>query len=150
MLRLRRNDRQNRVMPLIEIDVMEGHTPEVHRELIERCTALYSDIVVAPIERFRTKLNVVPAAHWGLGGVAAPERVSPLIHILLMEGRPIELIHRLMSEMSALVADVLSISIDNTRVLITEIPVTHWGIGGVPASAARAAEIAARVGAQNQ
>jgi 4-oxalocrotonate tautomerase family enzyme len=141
-------------MPLIEIDLMEGHTPDVHRELIERCTALYADIVVAPTERFRAKLNVVPAAHWGLGGEAGPERVSPLIHVLLMEGRPMELIHRLMSEMSALVAEILSISVDNTRVLITEIPVTHWGIGGVPASAARAAEIAARAqatqAAQNQ
>ncbi len=131
-------------MPLINIDLMEGHSPEVHRELIERCTALYAEIVVAPIERFRATITPVPAGQWGLGGVAGPDRVSPLIHILLMEGRPMELIHRLIAEMSALVAEILSIPVANTRVLITEIPVTHWGIGGVPASAARASEIAAR------
>jgi 4-oxalocrotonate tautomerase len=69
---------------------------------------------------------------------------SPLIKIYLMEGRPLELLHRLLREMSALVAEILQIPIDQTRVLLTEIPVTHWGIGGVPASEARAAEIAAR------
>jgi 4-oxalocrotonate tautomerase family enzyme len=131
-------------MPLIEIDLMEGHSPEVHRELVARCTALYVEIVVAPIERFRAAVKVIPADQWGLGGVPATERVSPLIKIYLMEGRPLELLHRLLREMSALVAEILQIPIDQTRVLLTEIPVTHWGIGGVPASEARAAEIAAR------
>jgi 4-oxalocrotonate tautomerase family enzyme len=134
-------------MPLIQIDLMEGHSADIQRELIERCTALYAEIVVAPIERFRATIMEFPPGHWGLGGVVGPEKVSPLIRISLMEGRPIELVHRLLAEMSALVADILSIPIENTRALITEIPVTHWGIGGVPASAARATEIAARAAA---
>jgi 4-oxalocrotonate tautomerase family enzyme len=115
-----------------------GHSADVHRQLVARCRALYAEIVVAPIERFRAAVNVVPADQWGLGGVPATERVSPLIKIYLMEG------HRLLREMSALVAEILQIPIHQTRVLLTEIPVTHWGIGGVPASEARAAEIAAR------
>jgi 4-oxalocrotonate tautomerase family enzyme len=126
---------------------MEGHGPDVHRELIQRCTALYAEIVVAPIERFRATVNVVPPMQWGLGGIAAAEKVSPLIRIHLMEGRPMELLHRLLREMSALVAEILAIPIQSTRVLVTEIPVTHWGIGGVPASEARASEIAARAAA---
>ncbi len=124
-------------MPLIEIDLMEGHAANVHRDLVTRCTALYANIVVAPIERFRAVVNVVPAKQWGLGGVPAPERVSPLIKIFLMEGRPLELLHRLLREMSGLVAEILEIPVEQTRVLITEIPVTHWGIGGVPVSEAR-------------
>ena len=131
-------------MPLIQIDLMEGHPPDVHRELIERCTALYAEIVVAPIERFRATVHAVPRNQWGLGGVAGAEKVAPLIRIHLMEGRPVELLHRLMSETSVLVAEILSIPVDHTRVLLTEIPVTHWAIGGVPASKARASEIAAR------
>jgi 4-oxalocrotonate tautomerase family enzyme len=137
-------------MPLVQIDLMEGHAPEVHRALIERCTALYAEIVEAPIERFRATVSVVPADQWGLGGVAGPERVSPLIRISLMSGRPPELLRRMMHEMSALVAEILDISIDATRVFITEIPPTHWGIGGLPASEVRAAEVAARAAAQQQ
>jgi 4-oxalocrotonate tautomerase family enzyme len=132
------------VMPLIQIDLMEGYGDDVHRELIQRCTALYAEIVVAPIERFRASVNVVPAAQWGLGGEAAPAKVSPLIQIHLMEGRPIALLHRLMSEMSELVAQILQIPLGDTRVYLTEFPATHWGIGGVPASVARSAEVNAR------
>ncbi len=134
-------------MPLIEIDLMAGHDAAVHRELIERCTALYADAVVAPIERFRARINVVPADQWGLGGQPAPERVSPLIRISLMSGRPPELIRALMADMSALVAEILEIPVDQTRALITEIAPEHWAIGGVPASEVRAAEISARAAA---
>lgn len=123
---------------------MEGHEPTVHRQLIERCTALYADIVASPIERFRTTVNAVPANQWGLGGVAGAERVSPLIRIELMAGRPAELLRRLIAEMSALVAEILDIPVEQTRVYLIEIPTTHWGIGGVPASDVRAGEIAAR------
>ena len=131
-------------MPLIQIDLMEGHDDAVHRELLERCTALYADAVSAPIERFRSQVNVVAATQWAAGGVVAPTRVSPLIRISLMAGRPPELLRELMADMSALVAEILDISIDDTRVLVTEIPPTHWGIGGVPANEVRANEIAAR------
>jgi 4-oxalocrotonate tautomerase family enzyme len=131
-------------MPLVSIDVMEGHSDEVHGALIEQCTALYAEIVAAPVERFRAWVNTYPPSRWGLGGQVAPERVSPLIRVELMEGRPPETLRRLISEMSALVANILDIPIDQTRVLLREIPPTHWGIGGVPASEARAAEVAAR------
>jgi 4-oxalocrotonate tautomerase len=119
----------------------------VYRELIERCTALYADAVQAPVERFRATVNVVPADQWGLGGVAAPERISPLIRISLMAGRPAELLRALIADMSALVAEILDIPVAQTRVFLTEIPPSHWGIGGVPASDVRGAEIAARAAA---
>jgi 4-oxalocrotonate tautomerase family enzyme len=134
-------------MPLIQIDLMEGHETAVYRELIERCTALYADAVQAPVERFRATVNVVPADQWGLGGVAAPERISPLIRISLMAGRPAELLRALIADMSALVAEILDIPVAQTRVFLTEIPPSHWGIGGVPASDVRGAEIAARAAA---
>jgi 4-oxalocrotonate tautomerase len=129
-------------MPLIEIDLMEGHSPAVHRELVTRCTALCAEVVVTPIERFRAAVKVIPADQWGLGGIPGAERVSPLIKIFLMEGRSLEMLHKLLKEISALVAEILQIPIAQTRVLLTEIPVTHWGIGGVPVSESRAAEAA--------
>ncbi len=133
-------------MPLIQIDLMEGHSDDVYRELIERCTALYAERLDAPIERFRTQINVVPPARWGIGGKEAPERVSPLITIELLDGRPGELLLRIMAELSALVAEILEIPVGQTRALIWEFPASHWGIGGVPASEARADEVAARAG----
>jgi phenylpyruvate tautomerase PptA (4-oxalocrotonate tautomerase family) len=58
-------------------DLMEGHSPEGHRELVARCTALYAEIVWAPIERFRAAVKVIPAYQWSLGGVPATERAHP-------------------------------------------------------------------------
>jgi 4-oxalocrotonate tautomerase len=127
----------NGAMPLMQIDLMEGHGPDVHRQLLERCTALYAEVVATPIERFRCTINVVPASQWSLGGEIGPERISPLINLRLMEGRSMEMLHRLMREMATLVAEILQIPIGNTRVVIAEIPVTHWGIGGVPVSEGR-------------
>ena len=135
-------------MPLLTIELMEGHGPDTYRALIERCTALYAERLSAPIERFRTTINPVPVECWGLGGVQAAERVSPLITFEMLDGRPADLQLRLMAEMSALVAEILAIPISSTRVLIREFPATHWAIGGAPANVVRAAEVEARVAAK--
>ncbi len=134
-------------MPVIQIDLMEGHSEATHRALLERCTASFAEIVGGPVERFRSTIVVLPAAQWALGGQAAPARVSPLIRFTLLQGRPPELLRRLLLDVSQVAADVLGIPLDDTRAIITEIPATHWGIGGVPASEARAAEVAARAAA---
>jgi 4-oxalocrotonate tautomerase len=53
----------------------------------------------------------------------------------------------LMRELSELVAEILSIPVSSTRALLHEFEATHWAIGGVPASVARAAEVDARAAA---
>lgn len=131
-------------MPLLTIELMEGHGPEVYRELIERGTALYAEVLDAPIGRFRTVIRPVAADCWGLGGEQGSSRVSPLIIFEMMESRPRELHLRLMREMSALVASILDIDVSVTRVLLREFPATHWAIGGEPASVVRSDEVAAR------
>jgi 4-oxalocrotonate tautomerase family enzyme len=134
-------------MPLLTIELMEGHSAETHKELIEKCTALYANKVGAPIERHRTQIHTFPSDCWGLEGTQGNERVSPLIIIEMMSGRPRELQEALMRELSELVAEILSIPVSSTRALLHEFEATHWAIGGVPASVARAAEVNARAAA---
>jgi len=67
-----------------------------------------------------------------------------------MEGRPVELLHRVMAEMSAVVARVLGGDPQRVRVQIDHIHPDRWAIGGVPASVARAGELAQRAAAQAQ
>lgn len=131
-------------MPVIQIDLMEGHDDEVHRALIQRCTARYAEIVGGPVERFRSTVVTFPPSRWGLGGEPGAQRVSPLIRLTLLAGRPPEMLRRLVVEVSEVCADALGIDVADVRMLITEMAGTHWGIGGVPASEARAAELAAR------
>jgi 4-oxalocrotonate tautomerase len=68
----------------------------------------------------------------------------PLVRIDILEGRPPETIERLHSEVAALVAEIIGSPLDRIRTYVTEIPAENWGIGGVPASVARKAEVDAR------
>lgn len=58
----------------------------------------------------------------------------PIVNINLMEGRSPETIKTVIAEVTETLANVLDIPPDRVRVLVTEVPKTHWGIGGVPAS----------------
>nr|WP_295970761.1 4-oxalocrotonate tautomerase [uncultured Bacillus sp.] len=61
----------------------------------------------------------------------------PLIQINLLEGRPPEKIKALIENVTNTVSETLDAPKQNVRVLVTEMPKTHWGIAGVPASEAR-------------
>jgi 4-oxalocrotonate tautomerase len=61
----------------------------------------------------------------------------PLIQISIMEGRPPEKITELISNVTDTVSETLGDPKQNVRVLVTEMPKTHWGIAGVPASEVR-------------
>ncbi|WP_338452224.1 4-oxalocrotonate tautomerase [Niallia oryzisoli] len=58
----------------------------------------------------------------------------PFIQINIMEGRPPEKITELISNVTDTVSETLGAPKQNIRVLVTEMPKTHWGIAGVPAS----------------
>jgi 4-oxalocrotonate tautomerase len=68
----------------------------------------------------------------------------PLVRIDMLEGRPREKLGELHGRVSALVAEILETPIERVRTIITEVPPDCWGIGGVPATQARADEVAAR------
>ena len=51
-----------------------------------------------------------------------------------MEGRPPEKVKELIENITDTVSETLDAPKQNVRVLVTEMPKTHWGIAGVPAS----------------
>ena len=68
----------------------------------------------------------------------------PLVRIDMLEGRPPAKVGELHRRVSALVAEILDTPVERVRTIVTEVPPSHWGIGGVPASQARAGGVAAR------
>lgn len=54
----------------------------------------------------------------------------PLVNIQLLEGRPQEKIEALIKNVTETVSDSLDAPVENVRVVVTEVPKTHWGIGG--------------------
>lgn len=61
----------------------------------------------------------------------------PIINIQILEGRPAEKVKNLIASVTDTVALELDTPKERIRVLVTEIPKTHWGIAGVPASESR-------------
>jgi 4-oxalocrotonate tautomerase len=58
----------------------------------------------------------------------------PIIQVQMMEGRPKEKIAEVIQNITNTVAETLDAPKENIRVLVTEIPKTHWGVAGVPKS----------------
>ncbi len=55
-------------MPLIEVTMIEGRSPEAKRALMKRLTDAAEETIGAPRQSIRVVLREVPAAHWAVGG----------------------------------------------------------------------------------
>lgn len=61
-------------MPLIEVTMVEGRSPEQLRKLISDLTAAVVEAVDAPVEAVRVVIREVPGTHWAAGDVTIAER----------------------------------------------------------------------------
>ena len=68
----------------------------------------------------------------------------------LLAGRPVELMQQAIAAVTEAVAGALGADPDRVRVHVELAEPDLWGIGGVPASVRRAAELAARTAQQQQ
>jgi 4-oxalocrotonate tautomerase len=58
----------------------------------------------------------------------------PIVNIQLLEGRPEEKIKELISQVTETIVGTLNVPKETVRVLVNELPKTHWGIAGVAVS----------------
>jgi 4-oxalocrotonate tautomerase len=61
-------------MPLIEVTMVEGRSPDQLRALIAGLTQAAVDAVGAPKDSVRVVIREVPATHWAAGDVTIAER----------------------------------------------------------------------------
>ncbi len=55
----------------------------------------------------------------------------PLVQVSLREGREPEKLRALISALTTAVADTIDAPLDSIRVVLTEVPSTHWAAGNV-------------------
>jgi len=58
----------------------------------------------------------------------------PIINVQILEGRPNEKIEEVIHNITNTVSETLDAPKESIRVIVTEIPKSHWGIAGVPVS----------------
>ena len=63
-------------MPLVEITMGVGRSPEQIRTLLSRVTQAVHESVDAPVENVRVVVREVPLTHWAAGDVTLAERNS--------------------------------------------------------------------------
>jgi 4-oxalocrotonate tautomerase len=58
----------------------------------------------------------------------------PIVNIQVLQGRPEEKIKKLITTVTDTVAETLEVPKERVRVIVQEVPKSHWGIAGVPVS----------------
>lgn len=58
----------------------------------------------------------------------------PIVNIQILQGRDTAKVTELMSRVADTVSETLAVPKERVRVLVTEVPKTHWSVGGVPMS----------------
>ncbi|MEE6176965.1 2-hydroxymuconate tautomerase [Mycobacterium sp. 050134] len=61
-------------MPLVQVTLAQGRSPEQLRALISKLTEAVVDAVDAPKQNVRVVVYEVPATHWAAGDVTLQER----------------------------------------------------------------------------
>jgi 4-oxalocrotonate tautomerase len=59
----------------------------------------------------------------------------PLLLVKIMEGRPPEKVEALIAALTEATVETLGAPRESIRVLVEEVPKSHWGIGGKSAQA---------------
>ncbi|WP_272913749.1 4-oxalocrotonate tautomerase [Halalkalibacter okhensis] len=58
------------------------------------------------------------------------KRLMPIVNVNMMEGRPKEKIEKVIAEITETISSTLEVPKESVRVLVTEVPKSHWGIAG--------------------
>jgi 4-oxalocrotonate tautomerase len=62
------------------------------------------------------------------------EDTMPIVNIQILQGRPEEKVKEVIRNVTEIICATLEVPKESVRVIVTEIPKTHWGIGGTPVS----------------
>lgn len=63
-------------MPLVQVSLIEGRTPQQLRALISALTEAVEGTLDSPRSNIRVLLTEIPADHWAAGDVTVAERRS--------------------------------------------------------------------------
>ena len=65
-------------MPIVDITLIEGRTPEAKTRLIAKVTDAVVEAIAAPRDSVRVILREIPGSHFGVAGVAkGPAQTKP-------------------------------------------------------------------------
>lgn len=132
-------------MPIVTFHVGGELSAEQSKRLLCEATAIYSDVLDAPVDRVRAFINRYAASDVAVGGnVLAEGECAIYFEFIVMEGRPLAQQAELMLLFTELAAEITGVSEKVIRGRCVTVPPQQWGIAGRMATEVRASEIAQR------
>ena len=115
-------------MPILNVQIMQGHSVSQKADLLRNITQAIVDSVKAPLHTVRIVLEEVPTHHV----IVAGEMGKPmaLVTANLIEGRTEELKAALIHALAHAVEQSIGLSIQDVRVILYDIPKTDIGVAG--------------------
>jgi 4-oxalocrotonate tautomerase family enzyme len=144
-------------MPVAHLNVLKGHPKQNLQAWVRDASEAMHRVLEAPTDRLEVWVTEADPDLWGFAGEPASEALKrlprdqveiPFIQMVLMQGRSTEQYSRIIAELTAITARHLNSDGSRVRIHIADAYPDRWGIGGVPASVKRAAELAARQATQ--
>lgn len=136
-------------MPVAHFHLVDGTWSEDQLgRLLEHASKVYAAVLESPVDRVRTYVVRYAAADVATGGMRVSDGGTPAPYFtaVVLAGRPEHQRHELLARLTDVVSEELSCDRSQVRGQVVQVDPADWGIGGRPASATRAGEIAARAG----
>ena len=134
-------------MPIVNFHLVEGKSsPEQDERLLKAASALYAEVLSAPVERIRAFITLHAPGQFLVGGdlVSRSGLHAPFFDFIVLEGRSLEQRQRLLTGFTDLLVEILGVQADLVRGTCRRVHPEDWSIGGRPASVLREAEIRER------
>lgn len=138
-------------MPIVNFHLVAGLTSaDQDRRLLEAASRLYAEVLDSPLERVRAFITPHPPGQFAVAGAVVSDGGphAPYFDFIVLEGRPLEQRQRLLAGFTDLLVEILGVRRELVRGSCRRVEPQDWAIGGVPASALRRDEIAARAAQQ--
>jgi len=132
-------------MPVVTFRIPAARASDARCEqLLLQGSALFAELLESPPERIRAFVQVYEPGRMAVGGQIQPDPAAAFFECYVLAGRPQRQRDALLAAFTRLLAETLELDPAIIRGACITVAAEDWGIGGQPASAIRAAEIAAR------
>jgi len=122
-------------MPMLNVQILQGHSAAKKTELLKKLTQSVVDSIGAPLASVRVVLQEIPAEHVIVAGEIGKEMV--MITVGLIRGRTEDQKAAVIAAIFEATEHAIGVSKQNIRVILFDRPATDFGVaGGITAKAA--------------
>jgi 4-oxalocrotonate tautomerase family enzyme len=115
-------------MPIINIQIMQGHTATQKTALLKNMTQAVVESISAPLASVRVVIQEVPHENVIVAGELGKEMALAIVG--LISGRTEELKAALIAALANSVEQSIGLSTQNVRVILVDTPTIDMGVAG--------------------